>query len=99
MEDMTMQATKATKTIVFSHDKNGRKIAFRVGRDWRLFRVALAGAEIDVATGAATDESAGWRNHFARLANDRAPQEGRKPTARCTDCNDFCFKVGGVHGC
>lgn len=96
---LTETTKKAACTVVFSHDKNGRKVAYRVGRDWRLFRIALAGAEIAVATGAAFDESNSWRDYFSRLNNDRATQEGRKPSKRCTSCNDFCFKVGGTHGC
>lgn len=60
------------QTIVFSHDRRGRKVAYYVGRsDYRLFRTALAAAEVNVATGAAYDETDGWRDYFARLKADR----------------------------
>ena len=90
---------KRKQTVVFTHDKHGRKIAYRVGGDWRLFRMSLAEAQVMLSTGDAVDESEGWRDYFKRLHNDRAAQEGRKPSKRCDSCGDFCYKVGGVHGC
>ncbi len=65
-------ANKRKHTVVFNHDKNGRKVAYYVGRsDYRLFRMALAKAEIEVATDAAYDGTDGWRDYFKRIKAER----------------------------
>ena len=61
------------KRVVFTVDKNGRRIAYRVGFGSRLFRMGLAEAENAVSTGEAVDASDGWKNY---LATTRRIREG-----------------------
>lgn len=78
---------KSTKRIVFSHDKNGKKIAFRVGYGMRLFRIALDVADYMLASGTGIDESNGWKNHFASLRAAKARRDAPR-TRRCDISHD-----------
>ncbi len=78
---------KKVTTIVFSLDKNGRRIAYRVGNDYRLFRIGLEVAEYLLSTGAGDDRSDGWKDHFARLRRERMIRE-HGPSKRC-DCGCY----------
>lgn len=73
---------KKVTSIVFSLDKNGRRIAYRVGNDYRLFRIGLEVAAYLLESGKGEDVSDGWKDYFARLKRERTIRE-HGPSKRC----------------